>query len=107
LVLYLISAAALPDEVPAGPIDLRAHYLAVSRRLWLLFVVQGLLTASINTWVAVRTGANPSEVLTAYYVILPAAFLLAMIRTPALHVVGLIALSGFYAFQYFGQVLGG
>ncbi|HEY2750913.1 hypothetical protein [Phenylobacterium sp.] len=105
VVLYLISAATLPDEVPTGPIDLRAHYTAVSRRLWILFLIQGLLTALVNSRAATQTGGSQFQTLAPYLVILPAALSLVVIRNRAWHTLCLIGLSAFYAFQYFGQVL--
>ena len=45
------------------------------------------------------------EMLAPYCVILPAALSLVVIRNRAWRTLCLIGLSGFYAFQYFGQVL--
>jgi hypothetical protein len=49
LLIYLLAAAALPDEVPEKGIDLRAYYLESSRYLWTLVL---LLTLSIMIFLA-------------------------------------------------------
>jgi hypothetical protein len=48
--LYLSASAALPDEVPAEGIDLRAYYVQVRRYFWTLYT--GLLVLSIVTSIA-------------------------------------------------------
>ena len=44
LLIYLLSAAALPDEVPESGIDLRRFYVETSQYFWVLV---GLLTLAI------------------------------------------------------------
>ena len=39
LLLFLMTAAVLPDEVPAEGLDLRTFYLSNSRYLWTLWVI--------------------------------------------------------------------
>lgn len=39
VVLYLLNAASLPDEVPASGLDLRAFYHANARYFWTLYAV--------------------------------------------------------------------
>jgi hypothetical protein len=43
LVVYLLAAAVLPDEVPEDGIDLRAFYVETSRYFWALIVLLTLL----------------------------------------------------------------
>ena len=40
LLLFLMAAVALPDDLGHGEIDLRVHYARVSRRYWILFCAQ-------------------------------------------------------------------
>lgn len=49
LMIYLLAAAVLPDEVPETGIDLRAFYVKTSRYFWTLIV---LLTLSIMVFLA-------------------------------------------------------
>jgi len=105
LLLYLISADALPDET-GGPIDLRAHYRLVSRRLWMLFIAHGVLAATL-VWAAERAGGMIERMLSPDYVIAPVALSLLLIRVRWWHAVCLVALVVFYAGQFFGRVLGG
>ncbi|NBC00820.1 MAG: hypothetical protein GVY15_08165 [Bacteroidetes bacterium] len=48
IVLFLINAAALPDQVPSEGIDLRAFYESNSPYLWLLFAVYFALAIALN-----------------------------------------------------------
>lgn len=107
LLLYLISADTLPDEVPSGPIDLREHYRRVSPRIWTLFVAHGLLVIAINAWAAVHVEGSPLSMLSTDNLIAPAALSLLVVRTRWWQMTCLLALSAFYAAQFFGQVLGG
>lgn len=43
LMIYLLAAAALPDEVPEQGLDLRAFYLESSRYFWALIVLLTIL----------------------------------------------------------------
>lgn len=105
VLLYLISADTLPDEVPEGPIDLRAHYQGVSRRLWILFVIHGVLQISVNAWAALRIVGLRPPIFSTDYLIVPAALSLLIVRSRWWHAACLIALSAFYAGQFFGQAL--
>ena len=53
VVLVLLAAAALPDEVPAEGLDLRAYYAANARYFWTLFALFIVLAAIVSvlpTW---------------------------------------------------------
>lgn len=105
LLLYLISADTLPDEVPAGPIDLRAHYQRVSRRLWILFIAHGVMQVSVLLWAALRIEGLRPPAFSPDYLIVPAALSLLFVRARWWHAACLIALSAFYAGQFFGLAL--
>ena len=48
--LFLLAAAAFPDEAPEGQIDLAQHYAKVARRYWLLFASELVLMNAIDIW---------------------------------------------------------
>jgi hypothetical protein len=106
LLLYLISADVLPDEVPSGPIDLREHYRTVSGRIWILFIIHGVLIAAINAWAVAEIHGARYRILSPDSLIAPAALSLLFIRARWWHVTCLLALSGFYAVEFFGRILG-
>jgi hypothetical protein len=106
VLLYLISSSALPDQVPSGPIDLRVHYASVSRRFWILFVMQGLLMSILTVWAKYRLVGLRLESFAALYLITPGALSLIFIRHRAWHAVCLLGLCVFYVAEFFGHALG-
>jgi hypothetical protein len=106
VLLYLISASALPDDVPSGPIDLRAHYAAVSRRFWILFVAQGFVITLVTLWARHRLVGVPAPAFSPIDLIAPGALSLIFIRNRAWHAVCLLGLCVFYVVQFFGRPLG-
>jgi len=107
LLLYLISADVLPDEVPTGPIDLREHYRSVSRRLWILFVANGAFVIVINAWASIHVEGSRFPLFSADNLIPPAALSLLVIRARWWHAALLLALSGYYVAQFLGRTLAG
>jgi hypothetical protein len=55
LLIYLLAAAVLPDEVPKEGIDLRAFYVETSRYFWVLIL---LLTLFIMVFVVPANGQS-------------------------------------------------
>jgi hypothetical protein len=55
LLIYLLAAAVLPDEVPEGGIDLRAFYIETSRYFWALIL---LLTLGIMIFIIPAAGRS-------------------------------------------------
>jgi hypothetical protein len=52
VLLFLLAAAALPDEAPHDAvIDLRTHYEKGQRRFWILFLAHWLVANGVNIWV--------------------------------------------------------
>ena len=102
VVLFLLSAAALPDDFGAGAVDLRAQYLAVSRRYWLLFALHWTLATGVSIWAQAVAGRARLDLLSANWLVGPAALLLVFIRNRWVHTVALVA----FAIVYFGQFLG-
>ena len=93
LLLFLLAAAALPDEVPDEGIDLRAYYLDNRAYFWGIFAlfVLSTLTADIHDagaggWRAVLWEARFKTI------VLPAAVFLMWTRQPWVHGAALIAM---------------
>jgi hypothetical protein len=62
-VFFLLAAAALPDEVPAGGLDLRVYYFDNSRYFWGLFALFVVLAATHISIVSYpRLAAQPGGV---------------------------------------------
>jgi hypothetical protein len=55
LLIYLLAAAVLPDEVPESGIDLRAFYIETSRYFWALIL---LLTLGIMIFIIPAAGRS-------------------------------------------------
>jgi hypothetical protein len=58
MLLFLMAATALPDDLPEdGEIDLDALYMASRRRFWVLFLAHSGLMAGVGGWLAWQAGA--------------------------------------------------
>ena len=54
MMLFLMAAAALPDEAPAdATIDLAQHWESVRRRYWILFLGHWLVANAVSIWAQV------------------------------------------------------
>jgi hypothetical protein len=106
VLLFLLAADALPDEVAEGPIDLRSHYASVQRRFWLLFAAQWLLLTAVSTWAQVAIEKARLDLASPAWLVLPVALLLAFWKNRWWHTVGLVGFTLVYLGQYFGQHLG-
>ena len=105
VVLFLLAAAALPDEAPEGPIDLRAHWTTVSRRWWTLFVIHWLLMNAIGIWAQVQIQHAHLLMFAWPYLLMPVSISLIFIRNRWWQTICLLALLGLYLSQFFGQAL--
>ena len=106
VLLFLLAADALPDEVGEGPIDLRAHYARVQRRFWLLFAAQWFLLTAVSTWAQVAIEKAHLDLVSPAWLILPATLLLAFWKNRWWQTIGLVGFVLVYVGQYFGQHLG-
>jgi hypothetical protein len=61
--VFLLLAAALPDEVPSAGLDLKAWHLANARYFWVLWALQIALALAWYGSLAVRYGASLSTYL--------------------------------------------
>lgn len=57
VVMFLLLAAALPDEVPSAGLDLKAWYLANARYFWVLWAVYLALTLAWFAYLSARYGS--------------------------------------------------
>ncbi|HLI65774.1 MAG TPA: hypothetical protein VKU90_05360 [Caulobacteraceae bacterium] len=107
LLLFLLAAAALPDEAGEDKIDLAAHYAAVSRRYWLLFAAQWIVLTAVNLWAVLHVaGPHKLEVFWPAWFVLPVTLSLVFIKNRWWHTGWLVALVVVYLAQFFGQGLG-
>ncbi len=106
VLLFLLAAAALPDRVEDGPIDLAAHYDRIGRRYWLLFAAHLALSNAVSAWAQIAVEGAHLTLLSPIYLLIPAAVALAFFRNRLLHGLCLTALIGVYLGQFFGHGLG-
>lgn len=114
VLLYMLAAAALPDSVEPG-VDLRAYYARTSRRYWLLFFSQSVLSNAVGIWAQLRApGAKlslvalgyPGFLIAAVTFILAAAVGLAIWRNRIAHTAAFAGLIAIYLLQFGGRGLG-
>lgn len=98
-VFFLLAAAAFPDEVPDGGLDLRAYYLDNASYFWRLYALFVLLASIHVAMIALqRFDASPDLLARAATTLMPnaiaiaLALTLAFVRRPWLHSVGLLFL---------------
>lgn len=106
VLLFLLASVSLPDRVDDDAIDLRAYYIQVSRRYWLLFAAHFALSNGVSIWVQMQVEGARLTLLSPAYLILPAAIALAFVRNRVLHGACLLALVAIYLTQFAGHGLG-
>ena len=104
VLLFLMAAVALPDE-SRGQIDLRAHYIRTQRRYWLLFAGQWLTLNVVSIWAQYSIDQAHINLVSAAWLIFPAAIALAMVRQRVVQSVGLVGFLVFYSVAYFDHTL--
>jgi hypothetical protein len=102
VLLFLLAATSLPDDFGERPVDLRAHYALVSRRYWLLFAAQEILTTGVSLWAAAVVGKAQLNLVSPVWLVPPIALSLSFTKNRWWHTV---ALAGFIV-VYIGQYLG-
>ncbi|WP_394762151.1 hypothetical protein [Phenylobacterium sp.] len=110
VMLFLLAATALPDEIGEGPVDLAAHYQAVSRRFWLLFAAEFTLMTGIEIWAQMavfHARFDPHTLLSPVFGIIAASVALAFLRNRPIHAIALVGLIALYLAQSFGRSLTG
>ncbi|HEX2818468.1 MAG TPA: hypothetical protein VHN39_18895 [Phenylobacterium sp.] len=107
VLLFLMAAAALPDEIHEGPVDLRVYYAGVSRRFWILFTLHWVLTTGISIWAQMQIEGARLSLASPVYLMIPLAISLAVIRNRWWHTICLTGLIVLYVGQFFGHALAG
>jgi hypothetical protein len=105
VLLFLLAAAALPEELDEGAVDLRLYYARVSRRYWLLFAAHFAASNVVSAWVQVAV-QHAKLAYSPAYLIGPAAIALAFIRNRLLHGFCFAGLVVIYLAQFAGHGLG-
>ena len=105
VLLFLMAAAALPDEVEKEGVDLRAHYAMVSRRYWLLFACQWVVLNGVADWAQVSIMSAHLSLITPVVLVLPTAIVLAFVPIRWVQASGLLGFLALYSLVYFGHTL--
>jgi hypothetical protein len=105
ILLFLLTAAALPDDFGERSVDLRAYYASVSRRFWLLFAAHWTLITGVTFWAQIMIAKARIDWISPVWLVLPVALSLAFTRNRVWHTIGLIGFAGVYIAQYAGQSL--
>ena len=105
VLLFLMAAVALPDEVGEAEVDLRLYYAKTSRRYWLLFASQWFMMNAVSVWVQTTITKAHLNLLSPMLLVFPSALILAFNRTKWLQAIGLVGFLILYNAVYFGQTL--
>lgn len=106
VLLFLLAAAALPDEVGRDEtVDLSAHYAAVSRRYWSLFLAHWVLSNAVSIWAQVQIDGARFTPWAWPYLVGPLIVSLIVVRNRWWHTACLLTLAGLYLTQSLGQTL--
>ncbi|HVI31864.1 hypothetical protein [Phenylobacterium sp.] len=103
VLLFLMAAAALPDE--AGEVDLAAHYEAVRRRFWTLFVGHWLLMNGVSVWAQMQIAHARLSPLSLVLLLGPLALTMVFVRNRWVHTAVLAGLCVVYVGQFLGRGL--
>jgi len=105
--LFLIAAASLPDEVPAG-MDLRTFYAANHRYFWILVTLFELSYVLFGThflggvWARLPRGVIVT-ILAQWLAMIGIPMTLAIVRSRAVHYIGIALLFAILAWHYGSQ----
>jgi len=105
--LFLMTAAALPDPRPVGEtIDLRAHWRRVQTRYWAFFLAHWAVGAGVSLYMRTPNGALVSS-WPSGWLIVPLTTAMMVLKGRAWQTAGLVVFWVVYSVQYVGQSLGG
>jgi hypothetical protein len=103
--LFLLAATSLPDEVGEHGIDLRAYYATVSRRYWILFLLQIVVANGVSLWTVSRVEGAHISLSTPLLALLPLIVALCVFRNRWFQGAALVGLLAAYVWQEFGRSL--
>jgi hypothetical protein len=108
VLLSLLAACSLPDEMPAGepgePVDLEAHYARVARQYWILFLLHWLVARAMSVLAELSLSGSVDLIRSTYLIPLVVVSLL-FVRTRSWHGVCLAAFAIYYVVKLFGHTL--
>jgi hypothetical protein len=106
VLLFLLAAAALPDEAPSeAEIDLAAHWTRVRRRYWILFLGHWLVLNGVSIWAQVQIEGARWNPLAPAYLLAPVIVSLIVVKNRWWQTACLAGLAALYVAQFFGQSL--
>jgi hypothetical protein len=107
VLLFLMSAAALPDVRPTDElIDLRGHWRNVQTRYWVLFLAHWLVGAGVSLYTRASNGALVTSLPTGWLVV-PLTMAMIFLKGRVWQTVGLVVFWIVYSIQFLGQALDG
>jgi hypothetical protein len=106
VLLFLMAAATLPDQVEDAGIDLLRYYEEVHRRFWLLFAAHWIVATGVAIWIEVSLGGERFVLDSPVYLIVPLAVVLAFWWNRWVHTACLVGLLLLYLGHPFRRVLG-
>ena len=107
VLLFLMTAAALPDPRPPGePIDLRTHWRNVQTRYWIFFLAHWTVGAGVSLYTRTPSGALVSS-WPSGWLIVPVTTAMIFLKGRAWQTSGLVVFWIVYSLQFVGQSLGG
>ena len=106
VMLFLLAAAALPDEAPHDArINLAAYWTGVSRRYWILFLSHWVVLNVVDVWAQVQIQGARWNPLEPAYLLAPVIISLIIVKNRWWQTVCLVGLAGLYLAQSFGRSL--
>jgi hypothetical protein len=106
VLLFLMSASALPDEVGPEGIDLRAWFETSRRRFWSLFLLHWVSAAAVSIWIQVVLAHRVFDPMTPIWLVIPAAGSLIVVANRWWQTLGVLGFSALYLWEGFGRTLG-
>lgn len=108
VILFLMAAAALPDEAPeTAPVDLTVFYLANRSRFWSFFLGHTLLTNGLILWVRLHTGGRLELAHLWLAAIVGSAAAMLFVRVRWVHAAVMLGLIVYYLHEVLRQRLSG
>jgi hypothetical protein len=105
MLLFLLCATALPDDLGEESVDLRQYYASISRRFWLLFLAHWAAATGGVVWAWITIGKAELSQIHPAWLTMPIALPLVFVKNRWWHGVSLIALIALYIGPHLGQTL--
>jgi hypothetical protein len=106
VILFLMAASALPDEVGEGGVDLAAFFETSRRRYWTLFLAHWLAATAVSIWIQVALAHRVFDPMTPVWLVIPAVASLIVVKNRWWQTVGVAGFATLYLFEGLGRTLG-